>query len=86
VPAVTVRQTLPSFEPQPGQPFHPMSGAVRVTIGADGKVKSAVMEVPIDPRYDIRLVNTAKSWLYKPATLGGQPIQSEKIVQINIAK
>jgi hypothetical protein len=86
VPAVTVRQNFPSFEPLPGQPLKPMSGAIRVTIGADGKVKEAVMEVPIDPRYDIRVTNAAKSWLYKPATLGGQPIQSEKIVQINISK
>ena len=86
VPAVTVRQTFPSYEPLPGQPLKPMSGAVRITIGADGKVKEAVMEVPIDPRYDIRIVNAAKSWQYKPATLGGQPIQSEKIVQINISK
>jgi hypothetical protein len=86
VPAVTVRQNFPAYEPLPGQPFKPMSGAVRINIGADGKVKSAVMEVSIDPRYDIRVVNAAKSWQYKPATLGGQPIQSEKVVQINIAK
>jgi hypothetical protein len=86
VPATTVRQNFPSYEPLPGQPLRPMSGAVRVTIGADGKVTSAVMEVSVDPRYDVRVVNAAKSWLYKPATLGGTPIQSEKIVQINITK
>jgi hypothetical protein len=86
VPAITVRQNIPSYEPLPGRPFQPMSGAVRVTIGVDGKVKAAVMEVPIDPRYDARLINAAKSWIFKPASLGGQPIQSEKIVQINISK
>ncbi len=86
VPAVTVRQNLPTYEPVPGRAFTPMSGAVRITIGVDGKVKAAVMEVPIDPRYDARLLNAAKSWLFKPATLGGTPIQSDKIVQVNIAK
>jgi hypothetical protein len=86
VPASTVRQHFPAYEPLPGQTFHPVSGAIHVTIGSDGKVKTAVMEVPIDPRYDARVINAAKSWLFKPATLGGQPIQSEKIVQINISK
>jgi hypothetical protein len=86
VPAVTLRENFPTYEPLPGHPFSPMSGAIRITIGADGKVKAATMEIPIDPRYDVRVVNAAKAWLYKPATLGGEPIQSEKIVQINIAK
>jgi hypothetical protein len=86
VQAATVRQNFPPYEALPGQPFKPMTGAVRVTIGPDGKVTAAIMEVPIDPRYDVRVVNAAKSWLYKPATLGGKPIQSEKIVQINISK
>ena len=86
VPAVALRQNFPAYEPLPGHAFQPVSGAIHVTIGADGKVKSAVMEVPIDPRYDARVVNATKQWAFKPATLGGQPIQSEKIVQINISK
>jgi len=64
----------------------PTSGAVRVTIGPDGKVTKAVMEVPIEPRYDARVLAAARSWTYKPATVGGDPIQSDKIVHINIGK
>ena len=63
-----------------------MSGAVRVTIGADGKVKTAVMEVPIDPRYDTRLLTAAKLMALQAGDLGGEPIQSEKVVQINIGQ
>ena len=63
-----------------------MSGAVRVTIGADGKVSNAVMEVPIEPRYDARVLAATRSWRYKPATLGGAPIQSEKVVHINVSQ
>jgi hypothetical protein len=59
---------------------------MRITIGVDGKVSAATMEVPIDPRYDQRLLLAARSWLFKPATLGGKPIQSEKVVQINIGQ
>ena len=84
VPATTVRQEFPAFTPTPGRPSGPHSGAVRVTIGIDGKVKAATMEVSVDPRYDAKLLAAARAWLYKPATIGGTPIQSEKLVQINI--
>ena len=84
VPAATIRQDLPAYTS--ASKTRPMSGAVRVTIGADGKVTKAVMEVPIDPRYDARVLAAARSWIYKPATVGGNPIQSDKIVQINIGQ
>jgi hypothetical protein len=84
VPAETVRQSFPAFTTT--APARPMSGAVRVTIGPTGKVTKAVMEVPIEPRYDARVLAATRNWLYKPATLDDQPIQSEKVVQINIAQ
>src|SRR5688572_17718235 len=84
VPATTIRHVFPAFTPTPGRPSRPSNGAVRITIGADGKVKAAEMEVSVDPRYDAKLLSAARSWLYKPATLGGEPIQSQKLVQINI--
>ena len=84
VPAATIRQNVPAFTTT--GTTRPMSGAVRLTIGQDGKVTKAVMEVPIEPRYDARLLAAARGWLYKPATLGGEPIQSEKVVHINIGQ
>lgn len=84
VPAATIRQKFPAFTTT--GTARPMSGAVRVTIGPDGKVTKAVMEVPIEPRYDARVLAAARDWLYKPATLGGAPIQSEKVVHINIGQ
>lgn len=84
VPAATIRQDLPAYTSS--STARPTSGAVRVTIGPDGKVTKAVMEVPIDPRYDARVLAAARSWTYKPATVGGDPIQSDKIVHINIGK
>jgi len=84
VVAATIRQSLPAYTAS--GTMRPMAGAVRVTIGTDGKVTKAVMEVPIEPRYDARVLAAARNWLYKPATVGGEPIQSDKVVQINIAQ
>jgi hypothetical protein len=83
-PAVTIRQTVPAFTvTQPPRP-HPSSGAVRVVIGVDGKVKSATMDRPIEPRYDARVLAATKTWEYEPAMRGGQPVESEKIVEIQL--
>ena len=57
---------------------------MRVVIGTDGKVKSATIEESIEPRYDQRLLAAARSWLYEPATRGGEPVESEKIVEIQV--
>jgi hypothetical protein len=84
VPAATIRQTVPSYTPQPGMPAKALSGSIRIVIGADGKVKSAEIAQSVEPRYDIRLLAAAKSWFYKPATLDGNPIQSEKVVQVSV--
>ena len=61
-----------------------LTGAIRIVIGVDGKVKDAKIEQSVEPRYDIRLMAAARSWLYKPATINGKPIESEKVVSITV--
>ena len=81
VPAVTVRQEVPAY---PGTPPAPLSGAVRVTIGVDGRVTQARIEIPLEPRYDRRLLQAARTWRYQPATLDGTPLESEKVIEVRI--
>jgi TonB family protein len=83
-PAVTVRQDIPPFNMRVDASRGEINGAVRVIIGVDGKVKSAAIERSIEYRYDARLLAAAKNWMYKPATRGGEPIESEKIVEIRV--
>ena len=81
IPAVTIRQNIP---PYTTATTTPLSGAVRVVIGADGKVKSATMERSVEPRYDLRVLAAAKTWQYEPATREGEPVESEKVVEIQV--
>ena len=84
VPASTIRQTIPAYTPAVGMEGKTLTGAVRIVIGVDGKVKNATMEQSVAPGYDIRLLAAAKSWSYKPATLNGAPVESEKLVSITV--
>ena len=84
VPATTIRQTMPPYTAPTGAEAKSFTGAIRIVIGVDGKVKNARMEQSVEPRYDIRLLAAAKSWSYKPATLNGEPVESEKLVSITV--
>ena len=76
VPAAVIQETLPIWTPpNPSVARNEYTGAVKVRIGTDGRVKAATMDRPTHPAYDTALLNTARSWLYKPAMQNGTPIE-----------
>jgi tetratricopeptide (TPR) repeat protein len=86
-PPVAVRQALPEWTPPDDlAASRDYVGALKVTIGADGRVKSAAIEKATYPTYDARLLQVAKSWVYKPATRNGEPVESEKVIAINLRR
>jgi TonB family protein len=83
VPAVPISQTVPPWQPGSGIVAQlQFSGAVRVTIDANGKVTAAVMEPSVYPPYDRQVLAATQNWAYRPATLNGQPVASERLVEI----
>jgi tetratricopeptide (TPR) repeat protein len=85
VPAAVIQETLPIWTPpNPSIARNQYDGAVKVRIGTDGRVKAATIDRPSHPAYDAVLLNTARSWLYKPATQNGTPIESERIVAVRL--
>ena len=83
--AVPIQQAMPAWEP-PGRAFAQTeyNGSLKVTIGIDGKVKNAVIERASHPAYDARLLQVAQSWTYKPATRNGKPVESEKVIAVQL--
>ena len=53
-----------------------------MTIDASGRVTGAVMEPSVYPPYDRLVLAAAKEWTYRPATQNGQPVASERRVEI----
>jgi hypothetical protein len=86
-PPVAVEQTLPDWTPPDRTAAsRDYVGAIRVRIGADGKVKSAAIQTPTNPTYDARLLAASRSWLYRPATRNGKPVESEKVIAIQLRR
>jgi TonB family protein len=86
-PPVAVQQILPEWAPPDKiAGSRDYVGAIKVTIGTDGRVKSAAIDKATHPIYDARLLQVAKTWVYKPATQNGQPVESEKVIAIQLRR
>ena len=86
-PPVAIRQTLPEWMPNDKiAASRDYVGSIKVTIGIDGRVKSASIEKPTHPTYDARLLQVARQWLFKPATRDGVAVESEKVIAIQLRR
>jgi hypothetical protein len=87
MPPVALQQALPEWIPPDAiASSRDFAGAIRVVIGTDGKVKSASIHRPSYPAYDARLLQASRQWVYRPATRNGEPVESEKIIEIQLRR
>jgi TonB family protein len=79
---VPIRQAMPQWvAPDRVSALRTFHGAIKVRIGADGHVVDVAMATATHPDYDTMLLQAARTWVYKPATRNGQPIEVEKVVE-----
>lgn len=84
-PAVVIQETLPVWTPpNPTIARNEYSGAVKVRIGADGRVKGVTIDQPSHPAYDAILLRVARTWTYKPAMQNGVAIESERVIAVRL--
>lgn len=83
-PPVAIEQTLPPWHPNAATARQTLRGEVRVDIDPSGQVTAAQIVKPVHAAYDQRLLEAARRWRYRPATLNGVPTASEKIVEIEL--
>jgi protein TonB len=83
VPPVALSQTLPAFQMQPAAA---LQGVLEVVIDERGLVQSAIMRMPVNPRYDRLVLDAVRGWRYQPATRQGTPVKYRKLVQIVVTR
>jgi tetratricopeptide (TPR) repeat protein len=59
---------------------------IEVLIDEQGRVASMALRMRAHPVYDNLLLNAARDWKYRPATLNGTPVKYRKLLQVSIAK
>jgi tetratricopeptide (TPR) repeat protein len=86
IEAVPVQQEIPVWIPPNAiAGAREYTGAIKVRIGIDGRVKGATIERPTYPSYDARLLHASRQWIYKPATRNGEAIESDKVIPIKLS-
>jgi TonB family protein len=85
VEAIPLQQEVPVWVPPDAiAGAREYMGAIKVRIGADGRVKSATIETPTHPGYDARILQASRQWVYRPATRNGQAVESEKVIAFQL--
>jgi TonB family protein len=85
VEAIPLQQEVPVWVPPDAiAGAREYMGAIKVRIGADGRVKSATIETPTHPGYDARILQASRQWTYRPATRNGQAVESEKVIAFQL--
>jgi TonB family protein len=83
VPAVVIVEKIPVWQPpSPAFAVIEYRGSLKLRIDREGKVTGATMEQSTNAIYDARLLQAARTWLYKPAIRNGVPVESEKRIAI----
>ena len=85
IPPVTVRQDIPAV-PAGLTAMARSQGILDLVIDEKGRLVSIVLRSSIHPTYDKMIVNAARDWKYKPATLDGDPVQFRKLLQVSVSK
>jgi hypothetical protein len=85
VPPEIIRQDVPQV-PNAIMGMTRERGVIDIVIDEQGRVISMTMRARIHPVYDTALMNAARDWKYKPATLDGQPVQYRKLLQIAVRR
>jgi tetratricopeptide (TPR) repeat protein len=83
-PAVALRQVMPPWIPADSAGRQSYSGAIRVSISANGRVEDVFVVRPSHPAYDRLLLPMAMMWEYLPARRDGIAIPSEQVVEVQL--
>jgi tetratricopeptide (TPR) repeat protein len=81
VPPAPLEPILPPVSPL-RLPPQQQPGLLEIVVNEAGRVESAVLRRSISPKYDTLLLDDARTWRYRPATLAGKPVKFRKVIEI----
>ena len=81
-----VRQQLPTIPHSVARNMAggKMSGILEILINEKGRVDSVLMREPVNPVFDSVILDAARSWQYRPATKGGEPVKYLKRIAVAV--
>jgi tetratricopeptide (TPR) repeat protein len=84
-PPVALDQTLPPWTPADRDAGRTYAGAIQLVINESGRVVAARRMKTVHPVYDVRLLEAARQWRYRPALRNGRPVPAELVVEVTLS-
>lgn len=85
VAPVSIRQVFPNV-PTTIVAMTKERGLLDLVIDEQGRVAALTLRSSIHPVYDTLLLNAAREWKYRPATVNGSPVRFRKLIQITLPR
>jgi TonB family protein len=83
VPPLELERKLPAWvPPNPVAQRTLFRGVVEVIIDEKGAVESAVLREPVSRYYDAALLESTKTWKFRPANRGGLPVKYRMLFEV----
>ena len=82
VPPGVLKQRLPDVDPK--LVANARQGVLEIVISETGDVEAAALRAPVHPKYDPLVLEAARTWKYKPATVEGRPVKYRKLITITV--
>jgi hypothetical protein len=82
VPPAVIKQRLPDLDAKVA--VDARQGVLEILINENGDVEMAALRVPVHPKYDQLVLEAARGWRYKPATVDGKPVKYRKLITISV--
>src|SRR5262245_25472285 len=80
-----ISNPIPPWRPSRGIDLRQeFNGNIELLIDEAGKVLATQMRKSVHPEYDPRLVEAARSWTFRPATLNGAPVRYRYILEVHL--
>ena len=83
VPPKPTYNPEPQFSPEARQQKRQGVVTVSVVVAHDGNVQSACVDQPLGYGLDEQAVDAVRSWKFTPATLNGQPVAIQLLVEVD---
>ncbi len=83
---VSVAKTLPDWRPIGVEERMSFEGIIELVVNEQGKVETARINRPVQPRYDSELMKAAMSWTFRPATKDGVAVKYRYAMSISLGR
>ena len=86
VPPVAISRPLPQVSRSVAMLWRDQVAVLDVLINEEGSVDEVVVKKSVHAQFDKQLIETVRTWKFRPATRDGQPVSFRQVFEVKLAQ